>query len=135
ILAYDIDATIDGGAWSSFGTVTTYYNGVLSMGPYRVPNFRYHGRRVYTTKPPNGAMRAHGGTNLRYSVEVALDRLAESLGIDPFDLRDLNALPPNSTTVNQFRITSTSFRACLSAARARSGWDEKFRRLPYGHGI
>ncbi len=37
ILAYDIDALIDGGAWSSFGTVTTYYNGVLSMGPYRVP--------------------------------------------------------------------------------------------------
>ncbi len=135
ILAYDIDATIDGGAWSSFGTVTTYYNGVLSMGPYRVPNFRYHGRRVYTTKPPNGAMRAHGGTNLRYSVEVGLDRLAEATGIDPFDLRDRNALPPNSTTVNQFRITSTSFRACLAAARARSGWDEKFRRLPYGKGI
>ena len=135
ILAYDIDATIDGGAWSSFGTVTTYYNGVLSMGPYRVPNFRYHGRRVYTTKPPNGAMRAHGGTNLRYSVEVGLDRLAEATGIDPFDLRDRNALPPNSTTVNQFRITSTSFRACLAAARARSCWDEKFRRLPYGKGI
>ncbi len=135
ILAYDIDATIDGGAWSSFGTVTTYYNGVLSMGPYRVPNFRYHGRRVYTTKPPNGAMRAHGGTNLRYSVEVGLDRLAEATGIDPFDLRDRNALPPNSTTVNQFRITSTSFRACLAAARTRSGWDEKFRRLPYGKGI
>ncbi len=135
ILAYDIAATIDGGAWSSFGTVTTYYNGVLSMGPYRVPNFRYHGRRVYTTKPPNGAMRAHGGTNLRYSIEVGLDRLAETLGTDPFDLRDRNALPPNSTTVNQFRITSTSFRACLAAAREKSGWDAKFRRLPYGRGI
>ncbi|HYA57451.1 MAG TPA: molybdopterin cofactor-binding domain-containing protein, partial [Thermoplasmata archaeon] len=77
ILAYDIEALIDGGAWSSFGTVTTYYNGVLAMGPYQVPNFRYRGRRVYTTKPPSGAMRAHGGTNIRFSVEVALDQLAE----------------------------------------------------------
>ncbi len=135
ILAYDIDALIDGGAWSSFGTVTTYYNGVLAMGPYRVPNFRYKGRRVYTTKPPSGAMRAHGGTNIRYSVEVALDQLAEELGVDPFVLRTRNALPPNSTTVNEFRITSTSFLACLEAARAASGWDATFRKLPYGEGM
>jgi 4-hydroxybenzoyl-CoA reductase alpha subunit len=135
ILAYDIDALIDGGAWSSFGTVTTYYNGVLAMGPYRVPNFRYRGRRVYTTKPPSGAMRAHGGTNIRYSIEVALDLLAESTGIDPFDLRDRNALPSNSKTVNEFRITSTSFRKCLAAVREKSGWDTKFRRLPYGEGM
>jgi 4-hydroxybenzoyl-CoA reductase subunit alpha len=135
ILAYDIEALIDGGAWSSFGTVTTYYNGVLAMGPYRVPNFRYKGRRVYTTKPPSGAMRAHGGTNIRYSVEVALDQLAEEIGIDPFDLRSRNALPPGSTTVNEFRITSTSFLQCLATARERSGWDAKFRRLPFGRGI
>jgi len=135
ILAYDIEAVIDGGAWSSFGTVTTYYNGVLGMGPYRVPNFRYKGRRVYTTKPPSGAMRAHGGTNIRYSIEVALDRLAEEAGIDPFDLRARNALAPNSTTVNEFRITSTSFLACLAAARRASGWDAKHRRLPYGEGV
>ncbi len=135
ILAYDIEALIEGGAWSSFGTVTTYYNGVLSMGPYRVPNFRYRGRRVYTNRPPSGAMRAHGGTNIRYSVEVALDRLAEEAGIDPFDLRVRNALPPNSTTVNEFRITSTSFLKCLAAARERSGWDAKFRRLPFGRGV
>ena len=135
LLAYDIEALIDGGAWSSFGTVTTYYNGVLAMGPYRVPNFRYRGRRVYTNKPPSGAMRAHGGTNIRFSVEVALDQLAEALGRDPFDLRAQNALPPNSRTVNEFLITSTSFLECLRAARTRSGWDAKFRRLPYGRGV
>ena len=135
LLAYDIEALIDGGAWSSFGTVTTYYNGVLAMGPYRVPNFRYRGRRVYTTKPPSGAMRAHGGTNIRYSVEVALDQLAEKLGIDPFDLRERNALPPNSTTVNEFLITSTSFLECLRVVREGSGWDSKFGKLPYGRGV
>lgn len=135
ITAFDIDALIEGGAWSSFGTVTTYYNGVLSMGPYLVPNFRYHGRRVYTNRPPNGAMRAHGGTNLRYTVEVAMDALAEELGVDPIELRRRNALPPHSTTVNQFRITSTSFRACLDAVEARSGWRARYRSLPYGRGL
>jgi 4-hydroxybenzoyl-CoA reductase subunit alpha len=135
LLAYDLTAVIDGGAWSSFGTVTTYYNGVLAMGPYRVPNFRYHGRRVYTTKPPSGAMRAHGGTNVRYTIETALDELSEKLDMNPFELRMRNALPPNSTTITQFRITSTSFLACLRAARERSHFDEKHRQLPYGRGI
>lgn len=135
LLAYDIRALIEGGAWSSFGTVTTYYNGVLAMGPYRIPNFRYHGRRVYTNRPPSGAMRAHGGTNLRYAIEVGLDELAETSHIDPFELRAKNALPPNSTTINEFRITSTSFLRCLDAARRASGWAEKFRRLPYGQGV
>lgn len=135
LTGFDIEALIEGGAWSSFGTVTTYYNGVLSMGPYRVPNFRYHGRRVYTNRPPNGAMRAHGGTNIRYSVEVAMDELAERLSLDPFELRRRNALPPNSTTVNQFRITSTSFLQCLAAAEERSGWRSKFRQLPFGRGV
>jgi 4-hydroxybenzoyl-CoA reductase subunit alpha len=135
ILAYDIDALIDGGAWSSFGTVTTYYNGVLAMGPYLVPNFRYKGRRVYTNRPPSGAMRAHGGTNIRYSVEVALDQLAERMGRDPFDLRAQNAIEPDTLTVNEFRITSTSFLKCLEVARRTSGWDEKFRKLPFGQGV
>ncbi len=135
LLAYDLTAAIDGGAWSSFGTVTTYYNGVLAMGPYRVPNFRYHGRRVYTNRPPSGAMRAHGGTNVRYTIEVALDELAEKIGVDPFELRRRNALAPHSTTVNQFRITSTSFLACLNAVRAASAWESSFRRLPFGEGI
>ncbi len=132
---YDIEAVIEGGAWSSFGTVTTYYNGVMAMGPYAVPNFRYKGQRVFTNRPPSGAMRAHGGTNIRYSVEVALDELAEQLDLDPFELRRRNALRPNSVTVNQFRITSTSFRKCLAAARDRSGWEEKFRKLPFGEGV
>ncbi len=135
LLGYDIEAVIEGGAWSSFGTVTTYYNGVMAMGPYRLPNFRYKGQRVFTNRPPSGAMRAHGGTNIRYSVEVGLDELAEQLKIDPFDLRVRNALPPNSTTINEFRITSTSFLKCLSAVRARSGWADKWGRLPYGQGV
>jgi CO/xanthine dehydrogenase Mo-binding subunit len=33
ITGLDLKALIDGGAWGSFGVVTTYYNGVLCMGP------------------------------------------------------------------------------------------------------
>ena len=135
ILGYDIKALIDGGAFASFGVVTTYYNGVLSMGPYRVPNFRYSGRRIYTNKPPCGAMRGHGAVNCRYAVESALDMACNELGIDPIELRILNALPPYSKTTNDFRVTSNGIVECLERARDESGWVTKKGRLPFGKGI
>src|SRR5262245_28370278 len=69
----DLKAQIDGGAWGSFGVVTTYYNGVLSMGPYDLRNFRYSGKRVYTNKAPCGAMRGHGAVNSRFAMETLID--------------------------------------------------------------
>jgi 4-hydroxybenzoyl-CoA reductase subunit alpha len=135
LLGLDAHSRIDGGAWGSFGVVTTYYNGVLSQGPYRLPSFRYSGRRVYTNKPASGAMRGHGAVNARYALETALDEMAEKLSLDPFDLRAQNALPANTTTLNHLRITSTGFLECLERARERSGWNDKFRKMPYGKGI
>ncbi len=131
----EIGAVIDGGAFASFGIISTYYNGVLSMGPYKVPTFRYRGRRVYTNKVPAGAMRGHGAVNSRCAVEVLLDQAAERLNIDPFDLRLKNLMPSYSHTVNDFRITSNGLRECLERVRVASDWDNKYRQLPKGRGI
>ena len=135
ITGLDITAKIDGGAWGSFGVVTTYYNGVLSMGPYRIPNFRYSGTRVYTNKAPCGAMRGHGAVNSRFAMETLMDRLAGSARLDPIDFRLANLLPANTTTLNGFRITSNGTRECLEKVRDRSRWDERHGKLPDGEGI
>lgn len=126
---------IDGGAYASFGVVTTYYNGVLLLGPYRLPNFSFHCDRVYTNKPMCGAMRGHGGVNPRFASEVLLDMACDQLSIDPCDFRLANFLQPNSLTVNQFRITSVGIGKGLTEAMARADWRGKFRKLPYGRGI
>ncbi len=131
----DLKAVIDGGAWGSFGVVTTYYNGVLCMGPYRIDNFRYAGKRVYTNKPPSGAMRGHGAVNSRCAMEVLVDILAGKVGMDPIDFRLANLLPPMTKTVNEFRITSNGTRECLEKVRKASDWDRQHGKLPYGEGI
>ncbi len=131
----DLKALIDGGAWGSFGVVTTYYNGVLCMGPYRIDNFRYSGKRIYTNKPPSGAMRGHGAVNSRYAMEVIMDMLADDVGMDPIDFRLKNLLPPMTKTINEFRITSNGTRQALETVRKASGWDESHGKLPYGEGI
>ena len=131
----DLSVLIDGGAWSSFGVVTTYYNGVLTQGPYRIPNFRYSGKRAYTDKPPSGAMRGHGSVNTRFAVETLIDELAGKLGEDPCDFRLRCFLPPNTHTANHFRITSNGVRQGLEEAMHRSGWRERHGQLPHGHGL
>ena len=135
VAGLDIQAVIDGGAFASFGIISTYYNGVLSMGPYKVPAFTYRGRRVYTNNVPSGAMRGHGAVNSRCALEVIMDEAAEALRMDPHDLRLRNLMPPYSMTVNDFRITSNGLKECLDEVRRRSKWDQRFRKMPLGKGL
>ena len=133
--ALEVDALIDGGAYASFGVVSTYYNGVLSQGPYRIPNFRYQGRRVYTNTPPSGAMRGHGSVNTRYGIETVIDMICREMDLDPCEFRLKNLLPAHTTTINQFRITSNGIKECIERAHAQSDWLNKYNKLPYGRGI
>ena len=47
---------------------------------------------VYTNNLPSGAFRGYGLGQVILGIESAMDMLAERLGIDPFDLRRLNAV-------------------------------------------
>ena len=131
----ETDALIDGGAFASFGHVTTYYNGVLHTAPYEIGAFHYTGARVWTNKPASGAMRGHGAVNSRCAVEVGIDDLSEQLQVDPISFRLANLLPPNSATITGFRVTSIGMRECLERVMEESGWKNKFRKMPLGHGI
>jgi 4-hydroxybenzoyl-CoA reductase alpha subunit len=126
---------IDGGAYSSFGLVTTYYSGQLLCAPYRMPAYEFDSTRVFTNKPACGPKRGHGSVQPRFAFECALDMLAEKLELDPIELRRRNLLGANERTVNELRVTSNGFPQCLDAVERASGWREKFRRLPYGRGV
>ena len=135
ICGIETDALIDGGAFASFGHVTTYYNGVLHTAPYEIGSFHYTGARVWTNKPASGAMRGHGAVNSRCAVELGLDDLCNQLQVDPITFRLANLLPPHSSTITGFRITSIGMRECLEKVKEASDWEQKFRKLPLGHGI
>lgn len=131
----DADISISGGAYGSFGIVTTYYNGVLLQAPYKIENFGFESKRFFTNLPPCGAMRGHGAVNPRFAIETAIDELAFKLNIDPIELRLKNLLDSNSFTVGQFRITSNGSKECLNAVMQASNWKSKYKNLPYGKGI
>lgn len=135
LIGADADIVLDGGAFGSFGVVTTYYSGVLLQAPYDLKRYGFRSRRVYTNKPVCGAMRGHGGVDPRFAMEVAIDDLASRSGIDPCDLRLRNLLPSNTLTLGEFRITSNGLRQAIETVRHQSGWDEKHGAMPFGRGV
>ena len=135
LLAVDARTTIDGGAYASFGLVTTYYSGQLLGAPYAMDAFRFESARVYTNKPACGPKRGHGSVQPRFAFEVQLDKAAVALGIDPIELRRRNLLGERTRTVNGFHIGSNGLGECLDAVERASGWKERRGRLGRGRGL
>lgn len=135
LTAIDARSEIDGGAYSSFGLVTTYYSGQLLAMPTSAPAYRFSSVRYFTNKPPCGPKRGHGSVQPRFAFEVSLDKLAERLAIDPIELRRRNAVPAYSTTVNGMRVTSNGYLECLARVEEASGWRARRGRLGVGRGL
>jgi len=131
----DAKIAIDGGAYSSFGLVTTYYSGQLLTAPYTMPAYRFDSTRVFTNKPCCGPKRGHGSVQPRFAFECQLDKLAEKIAMDPIELRRKNFIGEHTRTVNGMRITSNGFLQCLDEVERAAGWSGKFRKLPYGRGV
>jgi len=131
----DARILIDGGSYSSFGLVTTYYSGQLLTGPVDMPTYRFDSTRVFTNKPPCGPKRGHGSVQPRFAFEVQLDELAEKLDMDPIELRRKNWHGEHTKTVNGQRITSSGFLECLDLVEERSEWKDRWRKLPHGRGL
>lgn len=135
IQAVDANILIDGGAYSSFGLVTTYYSGQLLTGPYHFPNYHFDSTRVFTNKPPCGPKRGHGSVQPRFAFEVQLDEVASALKIDPIEIRRRNFQGSYTRTVNGQRITSNGFLECLELVEEASRWKERHGKLPRGRGL
>lgn len=126
---------LEGGAYSSFGIATVYYAGSLLGGPYKLPNMKYDGYRVYTNRPACGAQRGHGGVAARAGFEQQLDIIAEQLGIDPVEMRLKNIMETGDTTCNELNMSSLGMKECIEAIRDQSDWKLKKGKLPKGRGI
>ena len=88
---------LDGGAYASSSTAVCANAAAFACGPYAVPNALLDSTVVYTNNPPCGAMRGFGAVQTCFAGEAQMDKLAAELGIDPVELRLLNALAPGDT--------------------------------------
>ena len=91
------ETILDGGAYASSTPAVVANAATLGVGPYDVPNVSIDCWGVYTNNPPCGAMRGFGTVQAAFAYESQMDRLATALGLDPVDLRLLNAINEGST--------------------------------------
>jgi xanthine dehydrogenase molybdenum-binding subunit len=98
ILAVETELYGDTGAYASLGEQVMTRATTHSSGPYDVPHVRADCYAMYTNNPPAGAFRGFGVTQSSFAVESMMDMLAEKLGMDPIELRRLNALRLGSVT-------------------------------------
>ena len=92
LTAMKLDVLSDTGAYGNHAIGVLFHSCAESTTLYRVPTKWIDAEAVYTNNPPSGAFRGYGLGQVVFAVESAMDALAEELGIDPFDLRRLNAV-------------------------------------------
>jgi CO/xanthine dehydrogenase Mo-binding subunit len=104
LTAMEIDVVLDGGAYATLSAVVLSRGVIHASGPYRCDHIRIDGRATMTNTPPNGAFRGFGAPQTQFAVEVHMDRIAETLGLDPVRVREINALRPGDTTATGQRL-------------------------------
>jgi CO/xanthine dehydrogenase Mo-binding subunit len=126
LVAMDIEVILDGGAYVTLSPVVLSRGCIHAGGPYRCDNTHIAGRAMFTNTPPNGAFRGFGAPQTEFAVEVHMDRIAEHLGIDPVELRRMNALRPGDTTATGQRLREdTSALMVLDEAVKRTDFQRK----------
>ena len=108
-------------------------NNILVAGysSYQAQHFKFDGYEVVTNKPRTQAYRAPGMPNGGFSLESILDELAEALGMDPINLRILNATEDGDPMTDGRPLPSTGFKQILQQVKEHPAWTTP---LPPGRG-
>ncbi|MHC5795429.1 molybdopterin-dependent oxidoreductase [Lacisediminihabitans sp. FW035] len=99
LTAMAIDELMDTGAYGNHGIGVMYHSVHESISVYRCANKRVDAESVYTNNLPSGAFRGYGLGQVIFAIESAMDELARTLGMDPFELRRRNVVVPGDDMV------------------------------------
>jgi CO/xanthine dehydrogenase Mo-binding subunit len=101
ILGGEIDFTIDGGAYATLSSVVLSRGVIHAGGPYCWPSVRIRAKAVATNTPPHGAFRGFGAPQSLFAMERHIDRIAQTVGLSPVEIRRRNFLQPGQATTTE----------------------------------
>ena len=111
----------DSGAYARFSPYGLTKHAFHHTGAYTIPNVRFDGFVVFTNRVPTTAMRGFGVTSVSMAVELHMTRIAEVLGMSPWELRLKNANRIGDTTANRVAMQDPSTVPVTLAAAERVG--------------
>lgn len=108
----------DSGAYASLGGPVLQRACTHAAGPYNYQNIDIVGKSVYTNNPPGGAFRGFGVTQSAFATECNLNKLAEMVGISPWEIRYINAIEDGQELPNgQIADAGTALKETLMALK------------------
>ena len=134
LLFREMEMILDNGAYTSWGATTPSVMMVPITSLYKVPAIKYVAKCVYTNNTYAQAMRGYGNPQATWAIESNLEQLAEAAGIDPFEMRLINANEPGELTPQNFKITTCGMKECMQEVKKRLDWSGK-RKEKEGRGF
>jgi CO/xanthine dehydrogenase Mo-binding subunit/aerobic-type carbon monoxide dehydrogenase small subunit (CoxS/CutS family) len=124
IKALSLTMICDGGAYGLSTEGVMRKAAILGAGPYAIPNVQVDTYGIYTNNTPSGAFRSFGALQTQFATESHLDMCAERLGLDPFEIRRINAMRDGAETHTKQQLKSVSYLRVLEAAEKASNWEK-----------
>lgn len=125
IMASQANVLGDAGAYNEQGLAICHASARMAVGLYCLPAIKADTKVVFTNKVFGGAFRGYGNPQGTFARESQMDEIAAELGIDPFEIRLLNAPCEGEVTVSGVINKCCGFRESLEKGADISGWKEK----------
>ena len=135
ILARKIIIVQDLGAYNDLGEGVLRYATLMASGPYSIDHVWIDSIGVYTNKQVGSVMRGVGVPQVCFAGESQLDMIAKEIGVDPFDIRMINALKDGDITANGQKCISIGIRETLKRIREEAGYQTKAKGKNRGFGL
>lgn len=134
---------LDGGAYASTSSAVLLNAVTHTQGPYKCLNATVDGYAVRTNNLPCGAMRGFGVVQACFAHEGQMDKLAVACGLDPVEIRLLNAMETGDALITgQIMESVAPVAECIRQAGALplpdvpiGGLDGDPMHLPGGAGL
>lgn len=126
ILAHQVSIVADTGAYATLGAEVLNFCVEHVIGPYRYEAVEVEGVSVYTNNGVSGEFRGFGGNQAVFALEGQIDRLAEKLGMDPWEFRLLNMREScDLGPVGQKIVETDGAKQVWEAVNAHPLWTER----------
>ncbi len=90
-------------------------------GPYTIPNVYADVYCVYTNRTPATAMRGFGITGVDFAIENHMDKVAETVGINPIEFRILNSYRDGDMKAHRREAKNCALVECCQVVAEKAG--------------
>jgi putative selenate reductase molybdopterin-binding subunit len=118
LTALQMRVVANAGAYGNHSVGVLFHGCGESVDIYRCPNKHVEGYAVYTNTLPAGAFRGYGLSQTVFAVESAMDELAHTLHLDPFELRRRNVITADAPPDDDVQMGSYGLDQCLDLVEA-----------------